>query len=168
MLFALEEYANKGDNMRYQEINGNMFDSVPSETLLLHACNCWGNWGKGIALEFAKRFPEAYSQHKEYCNSKTTEELLNTSQIILPSKVVCLFTSRGFGKQKGTIREILESTRRSLVHLFDQEFSNDIIKIRAPRINAGLFCVPWENTKSIIMEVISKQQKEVEWTTFIL
>ncbi|KAF3891950.1 hypothetical protein GY631_4499 [Trichophyton interdigitale] len=36
------------------EIEGDLF-LAPEGAALIHACNCQGSWGKGIALEFKNR-----------------------------------------------------------------------------------------------------------------
>jgi len=47
---------------------GNMFNSQAQT--LVNTVNCVGVMGKGIALEFKKRFPEMYEDYVRRCNSK--------------------------------------------------------------------------------------------------
>ncbi|MCH8097515.1 MAG: macro domain-containing protein [Proteobacteria bacterium] len=46
---------------------GNLFDS--SAQTLVNTVNCVGVMGKGIALEFKKRFPEMYRDYEERCDA---------------------------------------------------------------------------------------------------
>lgn len=53
------------------EIEGNIFESK-SQTLV-NTVNCDGVMGKGIALEFKKRFPDMYISYVELCNKHEIE-----------------------------------------------------------------------------------------------
>lgn len=44
---------------------GNLFDS--GADILVNTVNCKGVMGKGIALEFKKRYPQMYQQYKKSC-----------------------------------------------------------------------------------------------------
>ena len=46
---------------------GNMFES--QATTLVNTVNCVGIMGKGIALEFKKRYPNMFSEYVALCNS---------------------------------------------------------------------------------------------------
>ncbi|MFZ1323089.1 MAG: macro domain-containing protein [Ignavibacteria bacterium] len=50
------------------EIYGNLFKSKAQT--LVNTVNCYVVMGKGIALEFKKRFPEMFEVYKEYCDKK--------------------------------------------------------------------------------------------------
>ncbi|KAM5436311.1 ADP-ribose 1''-phosphate phosphatase [Microsporum ferrugineum] len=51
---------------RITEIEGDLF-LAPEGAALIHACNCQGSWGKGIALEFKNKYPAAYKIYRSYC-----------------------------------------------------------------------------------------------------
>ncbi|KLJ09960.1 hypothetical protein EMPG_14626, partial [Blastomyces silverae] len=48
------------------EIEGDLFDA-PEGTALIHACNCQGSWGKGIAQVFREKYPAAYQIFRAHC-----------------------------------------------------------------------------------------------------
>ncbi|PGG99706.1 ADP-ribose 1''-phosphate phosphatase [Blastomyces parvus] len=48
------------------EIEGDLFDA-PEGTALIHACNCQGSWGKGIAKAFKEKYPAAYQIFRAHC-----------------------------------------------------------------------------------------------------
>lgn len=154
--------------MRYEEVTGNVLDSFHPGTFLVHSCNCYGNWGMGIAYALLCRYPRPYEEHKKYCKEREPSKLIGTSQVILPERIICLFTSIGHGRNKGTPAEILRDTRLALTHLFSGSFSEPIVRIVSPRINAGLFCVPWPATRDVILDVGNQQGREIEWTTVCL
>ena len=51
--------------MAYQEIVGNLFNSKAKA--LVNTVNCVGAMGKGIALEFRRRYPEMYLVYQQDC-----------------------------------------------------------------------------------------------------
>lgn len=62
--------------MSYREINGNLFASRADA--LVNTVNCIGHMGKGIALEFRRRFPQMFKEYQAYCDRK----LLRPGQIL--------------------------------------------------------------------------------------
>lgn len=51
--------------MAYQEILGNIFNSKANA--LVNTVNCVGFMGKGIALEFRRRYPNMFEEYKKIC-----------------------------------------------------------------------------------------------------
>jgi O-acetyl-ADP-ribose deacetylase (regulator of RNase III) len=51
--------------MPYREITGNLFASEADA--LVNTVNCVGFMGKGVALEFRRRFPEMFKEYKQVC-----------------------------------------------------------------------------------------------------
>jgi len=54
--------------MAYREITGNLFASKAQA--LVNTVNCVGPMGKGIALEFRRRFPEMFEVYKTVCERR--------------------------------------------------------------------------------------------------
>lgn len=54
--------------MVYYIEKGDIF-SIAGVWSYAHGCNCAGAMGKGIALEFKKRYPEMYKQYVALCHS---------------------------------------------------------------------------------------------------
>jgi O-acetyl-ADP-ribose deacetylase (regulator of RNase III) len=54
--------------MSYKEISGNLFSSKAQA--LVNTVNCVGVMGKGIALEFRRRFPEMFKEYLQQCSNK--------------------------------------------------------------------------------------------------
>ena len=51
-------------------VSGNLF-AAPELDAIGHGCNCAGAMGKGIALEFKKRFGAMYREYKRRCTDGT-------------------------------------------------------------------------------------------------
>lgn len=152
---------------------GDIFDAPPN-TVIIHACNCLGHWGAGIAAAFKTRYPQAYKQHAAYCKSpgKQPAELLATAQLIppceiaygkdgvtdVPHYVACLFTSKRFGRKRDKPAQIIKSTGPAMKHLMSQiksavKAGQPIAGIRTCQINAGMFAVPWEKSKEAMERI---------------
>ncbi len=54
--------------MPYKELSGNLFSSKAQA--LVNTVNCVGAMGKGIALEFRRRYPQMYLDYQKDCQEK--------------------------------------------------------------------------------------------------
>lgn len=131
-------------------IKGNLFDA-PKGSILIHACNCKGVWGSGIAKQFAKRFPKAYEVYAQECKDKGSSLLGKCLLIPTGSYVVgCLFTSKNYGQFVDKPDNILIATRLAIAHMILQNEQD--LPFHTCKINSGLFNVPWKDTKKILKE----------------
>ncbi|MCJ1403628.1 ADP-ribose 1''-phosphate phosphatase [Xylographa trunciseda] len=155
---------------RITESTGDIF-AAPQNGVLIHACNCRGVWGSGVALEFKKRYPQAFEVYHEECNTPSSEfhqkSLLGTALLIPPQDedltttadeghwIACLFTSVDYGKKVSSELVILESTKKAMADLqkkmkFWKAKGQEFGDLWAVRINSGKFGVPWDRTKRIL------------------
>lgn len=132
----------------------NLFDA-PELSILTHACNCRGSWGAGIALEFQKRFPDAYKTYQAAC--KESNGGMAGGAIIANLEkehfVACLFTSNGYGKNTDPKEKILANTEKSLRLLFEMTAHRGY-PFYSNKFNSGLFKVPWEETEAILKPMV--------------
>ncbi|KPI38740.1 ADP-ribose 1''-phosphate phosphatase [Cyphellophora attinorum] len=159
-------------------VTGDVVEEVPNGGVLVHACNCIGNWGAGVALHLKKHFPEAYKLQYEYCQERTHEELMGSCLVILPQDedskaigkevyIACLFTSHGYGRKNSKTKNpglskkadvltatktALEDLRKQLDQLHSKGESDRVLEITSVKFNAGSFKVPWEETQLQIEE----------------
>jgi len=155
------------NTLKINHIIGNIFEAPPG-SVLIHSCNCLGIWGKGIAEAFRKEYPAAFKVYKSHCNkAKEPADLRGTALLIPPSGgpvekskdhfIGCLFTSVNHGSRKCKPPRILEATQTSMVQLLDQiaeiPKQRDIIEVRMPQINSGLFAVPWKDTEKVMQSL---------------
>ena len=135
-------------------IKGNLFDA-PKGSIIIHACNCRGVWGSGIAKEFAKRFPNAYNVYRAKCFTEG-DTLLGTCLLIKSGAytVACLFTSKNYGQFVDKPAKILESTESAIAHLIKQNVDGK--PLHTCKINSGLFNVPWNDTKALLEATASE------------
>lgn len=85
---------------------GDLFDA-PANSLLIHACNCKGWWGKGIAEAFKEKYPAAFKVYQAHCKKTSERQLVGKALLIPPQPndrhqhyVGCVFTSAAPGKYK--------------------------------------------------------------------
>lgn len=74
-----------------------------------------------------------------------------------------LFTSRSYGQNKDAIESIINNTKnavRSLLSIVPLD-----AEIHSPRINAGLFGVPWNITEAIIKDCLT-YRPDVKWVVW--
>ena len=123
---------------------------VPVESVIGHSCNSQGDWGAGVALHLKKLYPDAHLDQFNFCRNN---DILGSYHIFSSSgvRVVSLFTSKGYGRNKSPSNEILEFTKTSIIKFF-QETGVDHIYL--PKINSGYFGVKWELTERILLEVL--------------
>ncbi|RAL05468.1 MIF domain protein [Aspergillus ibericus CBS 121593] len=167
---------------RVAEIQGNIFDA-PDGAGLIHACNCRGSWGKGIAKAFRQRYPAAYEIYRSHCRKCSFSLRYNnvpneggtrkvrvpegTALIIPPQKkdyeggmskrhwIICLFTSRGFGRKVSPEEIVLKNTELAVADMqrqLDQlrEGEGDVSELWSCRFNSGLFGVEWARSRDIL------------------
>ncbi|KAL3480346.1 hypothetical protein BJX99DRAFT_27815 [Aspergillus californicus] len=172
------------------EVEGDLFDA-PDGAALIHACNCQGSWGNGIAKAFKTKYPAAFSVYQSHCKQLLKKlQYLNTAEaaprtgqrprtirlpegsaLIIPPQnkdyerpqgqkhwVICLFTSRGYGRRVSSVKVILENTRLAVVDMKRQlgelgAEDNEIVitGLRCCRFNSGLFGVDWRLTRAILV-----------------
>jgi ADP-ribose 1''-phosphate phosphatase len=151
-------------------------------TFFLHATNCLGVWGTGIAKALREQFPDAFEADRQSCrsgclpgghpSSDELDRLVGTCHLIpssvvsnaAPFSIVCLRTSRGYGRQSKVkagldnkdvvLRQTCSALQdfRAQLERLGRERQKDLV-VWSPQINAGGFHIPWERTEEIIEEV---------------
>jgi ADP-ribose 1''-phosphate phosphatase len=149
------------ENIELIEQKGSLFDA-PAGAILLHACNCVGSWGAGVALGFKNRYPLAHCEYLMLCRDARPDDIVGTTALFREGCgkdhiIGCLFTSRGYGRNKDSKQQIVEATKKCFIDLLDKISKSDHFKNRQIwmcKINSGLFGVPWKETKEVIESII--------------
>lgn len=146
-----------------------LFDA-PQDAVLAHACNARGIWGTGVALGFIRRFPDAYTQYQSYCRKVLVQSRAGVSLVVNDRtsgrEIACMITSVDYGANRDSEETILDQTRRAIISLeldlqaFDRGLRaggySTHEEVYLPRINSGMFGVPWEKTEAILQELVGK------------
>lgn len=150
---------------------GDLFKKAPEGAYLLHACNAQGVWGSGIAKDFKKHYVESFKEYEAFCD----EQLASSDSVgasgkcfITSEKVICLVTSFDYGKAKDSVDTIIANTTTAVQDLMNQltKAGLDEVDIHSPKINSGLFGVPWEKTQVAIEAVLKRYPITVNWTVW--
>ncbi len=134
-------------------IKGDLFDA-PQDRLLVHAVNCQGVWGSGVAKTFRDLFADEYALYNKFCS---INDISDTNYLDVPdnsaigkalviNRIGCLFTSDSYGKFVDPPDLILKNTELAIQDLL----TKTTMKFAMPKINSGLFAVPWEDTEKIL------------------
>jgi ADP-ribose 1''-phosphate phosphatase len=153
---------------------GDMFAEVPPDTVLVHACNTQGQWGAGIAKAFKQKYPNAYTEHHDFCakkNNKSNPLPTGTAQLLAPRDgdqqhwIGCVFTSAKYGKGKDKPDQIIKNTAKSVPMLLEliSQVDEEVSTIRMCKINSGKFGVSWEKTEEVLRNIDLKPH----WRTTI-
>ena len=116
----------------------------PKTSIVVHACNCHGQLGAGVALAMKKAFPQAHGIYSKKCSDAEYGEQLRGECFLIRPQVSdakteeaekekecwigCLLTSHGYGSQtrktgsnphprKDDAEMILANTRKALQSL---------------------------------------------------
>src|SRR3990167_1248871 len=140
----------------------NLFDA-PENAMILHACNCLGVQGAGIAKVFKNKYPLAFRQYARECREQGSL-LLGRSLIVEDSSRIigCLFTSYDFGDNVDSTSDILKATRTAIVDICESSKLLGITEIYSNKFNSGLFGVPWEESEAVLIEVLN-DYPEINW-----
>ena len=142
---------------------GSLFEA-PKASLLAHACNCKGKWTSGIAAAFKAKFPESFRIYRDYCFTLPEHLLIGKAMMTFENGyfIGCLFTSIDESHNPDPAEKILEQTRTALIYLDAANFGG--AEIHMPKINAGHFKVPWEQTEKVLESLSAGRDRYTIWT----
>lgn len=133
-------------------ITGDLF-SYPDLEALGHGCNCAGAMGKGIALEFKRRYPTMYSKYRSLCKA----ENFNLGDVFFwekdDEKVFNLGT-----QQTWKTGAKLKAIETAVTRMLEIATEAGISKIGIPRIGAGLGGLKWEDVRAVLERIGNKSE----------
>jgi len=149
--------------IRYFE-NGDLFSS--NADALVNTVNCKGVMGKGIALQFKKKFPECFVLYKETCNNCNLNpgKLMYIRNEILPADMIAkrpgiiLFPTKIHWKDKSK----LEWIDIGLYFLKQHYKVWKLTSVAMPQLGCGLGGLNWNDVKSLISNYFSQEDLLVE------
>lgn len=144
--------------MKY--VKGDLLKLAPTGSAILHSCNCQGIWGAGIALSLRRHSEVAFRDYERICKSNRPEYLLGKVCISRSTDytIISAFVSNRYGSGKDPKELILHHTAmafKDLAGMLDPK------ELHMPKINSGLFGVPWESTEVLIHEFLERKGIEV-------
>jgi O-acetyl-ADP-ribose deacetylase (regulator of RNase III) len=142
--------------MIYKEERRDLF-TVPEEYYLAHCISADFGMGKGIVVEFNKRFDMKrilQSKYPDYINEWHHNQW--SFDCILEGKVFNLIT-----KERYFLKPTYDSLRGALRIMKSISIQKDITKIAMPIIGCGLDRLQWGKVSEIIKEIFEDTDIEV-------
>jgi O-acetyl-ADP-ribose deacetylase (regulator of RNase III) len=126
-------------------VKGDLFGASGLDALA-HGCNCAGAMGKGIAVEFRKRFPEMYAEYKERC----ARGRFNLGDVFAWTHEHITVFNLGTQKTWRTKADLIavKAALEAMIQLAEQA---GIRRVGLPRIGAGLGGLAWQDVRSVLV-----------------
>ncbi len=128
-------------------VKGDLF-SYRGLDAICHGCNCAGAMGKGIAIEFRKKYPLMFSEYKKKC----IEGTFNVGDVFLWKEESIAIFNLGTQKNwqtKATIQAIVKSVNK----MVELAIKHNIRNIGVPRVGAGLGGLNWDDVKNELVKI---------------
>lgn len=133
--------------MPVEYYSGDLF-ADPSIKYFAHGCNCRGAMGKGIAVQFKKRWPEMFSDYKRLC--KENQYRPGNILIWVSRDGTCVFNLMTqwdwWNPERATLKAI-EELAKEMLH---QAYMKNIPYIAMSKIGAGLGGVEWNDVRAVL------------------
>lgn len=136
--------------MIYEEIQADLF-TMPDNYYLAHCISADFGMGKGIVVEFNKRFNMKNKLVKRYENRLNEWDNEKHGECILEGKVFNLITKRNYWN-----KPVYDSLIAALKDMRFQAINNNIKFIAMPMIGCGLDRLNWIRVSYIIQKVFSE------------
>lgn len=126
---------------------GDIFQ-LPYVHSFAHGCNCAGAMGKGIALQFKRKYPEMYQQYQMLCRKG----------LFALGQVWPYQTKEGYIYNLGTqltwkVRANLPSIKEALSNMMRHAETHSVPLIAMPAVGAGLGGLSWGEVKQAMIEI---------------
>lgn len=130
--------------MTIKHRSGDLFASQDLDALA-HGCNCAGTMGRGIAVEFKRRWPEMYSEYRARCldGRFTPGDLFVWDE---PGLTVYNLGTQPHWRSPAELPAIDSAVRK----MIDHAVANGIRTIGMPRIGAGLGRLSWPQVEAVV------------------
>lgn len=135
---------------------GNLFESKMHT--LVNTVNCVGVMGKGVALEFKKRYPKMYEEYSSLCEQKYIHPGIPYYYTDLTGTSILLFPTKDHWRSPSRIEYIINGLKWFADHF--QELG--IKSIAFPPLGCGNGGLSWETVGPIMYRELSKLPIEIE------
>lgn len=121
---------------------------------IINTVNCVGVMGKGVALEFKRRWPENYAIYKKACESKSLRPgtlLIFDRQTLLDThlpRYLVNFPTKDHWRAKSKISYIEDGLDRLRIEIRDRKIKS----VAMPPLGCGNGGLDWQVVKPIILE----------------
>jgi len=134
---------------------GSIFDSETEA--LVNPVNCVGVMGKGLALEFKKRYPLNFQAYEEACNSQRVKigSMFVTTGHSWPS--IVNFPTKRHWRNPSRMEDIIKGLEALRRHIWD----TNLTKISMPAVGCGLGGLRFDEVRPEILYSLEDLDCEV-------
>lgn len=123
---------------------------------LAHGCNCAGAMGRGIAVEFKRRWPMMYQEYRKRC----VDGRFGLGEIFVwQDEGMTIFNLGTQPHWREPAR--IDAIRSAMAKTVELGNSLGIKKLGLPRIGAGLGGIPWQYVRPILAGAATKAKFEM-------
>ncbi|MFC4308258.1 macro domain-containing protein [Steroidobacter flavus] len=141
--------------MMFKVLIGNLFESEAQT--LVNTVNCVGVMGKGVALEFKKRFPEMFDDYVARCERKTVQLGKPYLYADLATRIVN-FPTKAHWRSPSKLEDIEQGLNFLVDHI--QEWQ--ITSIAMPPLGCGNGGLDWAEVGPLIYRKLGRLPIDVE------
>jgi len=128
-------------------VSGDLF-AEDSPRAVAHGCNCAGAMGKGIAVEFRRRFPAMYEEYRVRC----ADGRFGLGDVFLwreGERAVFNLGTQKTWRTKARLADV-ETALGAMAALAARE---GVSEVGLPRIGAGLGALPWADVRALMERI---------------
>ena len=130
-------------------VHGNMFDT--KYDAYINPVNCKGVMGKGLALEFKKRYPMNFILYKDICDQgKLKPGYVYWTRDITTNTIIINFVTKDHWKDPSRIEWIEEGCRNLKDYWLSDQ--NIIESVAIPKLGCGLGGLKWSDVRPILIK----------------
>lgn len=129
-------------------VKGDIFESPAP--VIVNPVNCVGVMGKGLALEFKKRFSAMYTEYLKLC----TQGKVNIGSLNLVHDgftAILLFPTKNHWRNPSRLEDIEEGLKA----FCDQYDEMEIDMIAFPKLGCGCGGLEWEDVKALMAKYLA-------------
>ncbi len=122
---------------------------------LVNTVNCVGVMGRGIALQFRKKFPGNYEEYRQVCDKgklRIGMMMVHDLHSLMNPRFIINFPTKRHWKGKSRIEDI-EAGLKTLV---EEVLSHGIRSVAIPPLGCGLGGLEWNDVHPLIEKAFSK------------
>lgn len=137
-------------------VQGNLFDAEVDA--IVNAVNCVGVMGKGIALEFKKRFPDNFMAYKANCDAGRLQlgrVLTYDNGASAKPRYIVNFPTKNHWRDASQLHDI----RSGLESLASEIDLLKISSIAIPALGCGLGGLDWLDVRELIQKELGNCEK---------
>lgn len=137
---------------------GDIFQS--DADALVNTVNCIGVMGRGLALQFKRKFPRNYKEYKHACERGKVvpgRMFITEQNALISPRFIINFPTKRHWKEKSVIGDI----ETGLVDLNDEIAERGIASIAIPPLGCGLGGLHWPDVRLLIEKTLSSTNAEI-------